>query len=147
MDLVIRAAIIYLVLLVILRVSGNRQFSELTAFDAVLLIIISETTQQALVGDDFSMTASIILITTLIGLDISISILKRTSKTADAILEGVPVLLVDDGQLLEKNMHAERVDEEDILTAARQLHGLERLDQVKYAILERGGMISIVPAR
>jgi uncharacterized membrane protein YcaP (DUF421 family) len=146
MDLVIRGAIIYLFLLVILRVSGNRQFSELTAFDAVLIIIISETTQQALVGDDFSMTASIILVTTLVGLDVLISLLKRTSRTADSILEGVPVLLVDNGRLLEKNMHAERVDEEDILTAARLTHGLERMDQVKYAVLERGGSISIIPA-
>jgi uncharacterized membrane protein YcaP (DUF421 family) len=147
MDLVIRGAIIYAVLFVLMRAAGHRQFSELTAFDAVLLIIISETTQQALVGDqDFSIITATVLISTLIGIDVAISLVKRYWRQADLLIEGVPVLLMDDGKLLEENLKRERVDEEDILEAARQLQGLENLKQVKYAILERSGSISIIPA-
>jgi uncharacterized membrane protein YcaP (DUF421 family) len=147
MDLVIRGIIIYAVVFLLMRASGNRQFSELTAFDAVLIIIISETTQQALIGgEDFSLTTAVVLISTLIGVDIVISLIKQKSKKADLVLEGVPVLLVEQGKLLEKNLKQERVDEEDILEAARSVQGLERMDQIKYAILERNGSISVIPA-
>lgn len=145
MDLVIRGAAIYLFLFVILRISGNRQFSELTTFDAVLLIIISEATQQGLIGDeDFSMTTVFIIIGTFVGLDIVISLVKQWSKKADEIMEGVPVLLFDNGEFLRTNMGKERVDENDILVAAREMYGLQSLDGVKYAVLERGGNISII---
>jgi uncharacterized membrane protein YcaP (DUF421 family) len=147
MELVIRAVIIYVVLFVLLRVSGNRQFSELTAFDAVLLLIISEATQQALIGNqDFSITGAIVIVVSLISVDILFSLGKRYSKRIDLLLEGVPVLLMEDGQLIVRNMNRERVDEEDILAAAREKHGLESLQDVKHAILERNGTISIIPA-
>ena len=148
MDLVIRAVVINVVLFVLLRMSGNRQFSELTAFDAVLLLIISEATQQALLGDeDFSITAAIVIVVSLISVDILFSLGKRYSKRIDLLLEGVPVLLMENGQLIVRNMNRERVDEEDILAAAREKHGLESLEDVKHAILERNGTISIIPAR
>jgi uncharacterized membrane protein YcaP (DUF421 family) len=146
MDLVVRAAIVYLVLLTLMRISGNRQFSELTAFDAVLLIIISEATQQALMGDqDFSLTAAFIVIVTLLGIDILMSLVKQRWDKAETVIEGVPVLLVDDGKLIRQNLDQERVDEEDIMAAARQLRGLESIDEIKYAVLERDGVISIIP--
>jgi uncharacterized membrane protein YcaP (DUF421 family) len=148
MELVIRGAIVYLFIFVIMRASGNRQFSELTAFDAVLLIIISEATQQALLGgQDFSLTAAFIVISTLVATDILLSYAKRFSKKADLLLEGVPVLLMEDGKLKDENLKAERVDEGDILAAARMLQGLEDLGQIKYAVLERNGTISIIPAK
>ena len=94
MELVARAAFIYVFLFVIMRISGNRQFSGLTNFDVVLLLIISEATQQGLLGnDDFSMTAAFILVGTLVGIDIALSLVKQRSKKADIVMEGVPVLL------------------------------------------------------
>jgi uncharacterized membrane protein YcaP (DUF421 family) len=148
MDLVIRAALIYLVLYLLLRASGNRQFSQLTAFDAVLLLIVSEAVQQALIGDeDFSLTAAGIIVITFIALDIALSLVKQASKAADMVIEGVPVLLVDNGDLIKQNMRQERVDEDDILAAARLQMGLESLDQVKYAVLERDGSIGIIPRK
>jgi uncharacterized membrane protein YcaP (DUF421 family) len=147
MGLVIRAAVMYATIFVLLRVSGNRQFSELTAFDAALLIIISEATQQAMIGNqDFSLTAAIIVSVTLIGIDIVLSFVKQWSKTADLLMEGVPVLLMDEGKLIDRNMKKERVDISDILAAAREIHGIDRLDSIRYAILERNGTISVIPA-
>jgi uncharacterized membrane protein YcaP (DUF421 family) len=145
MDAVIRAAAIYLFLTVLMRAAGKRQFSELTVFDFVLLLIVAEATQQGLLGQDFSVTYAILVITTLVLMDIIFSLIKQRSRFAEKVIDGVPVLLVDNGELLRGPMGRERVDEEDILSQARLLHGLERMDQVKYAILERDGKISIIP--
>ena len=147
MDAIVRAAVIYLFLTVIMRAAGKRQFSEMTVFDFVLLLIVAEATQQGLLGQDFSVTYAMLAITTLVGIDVVLSMLKQKSRFAEKVIDGVPTLLVDNGEFLHGPMNRERVDEEDIMSTARLLHGLERLDQVKYAILERDGKISIIPRR
>ena len=114
-------------------------------FDFVLLLIIAETTQQALLGDDYSLTNAFILITALIGIDIGLSLLKRRFKRLDRIIDGQPTLVVENGKPLHDRMQIVRVDEADVLEAARRLRGLERMDQIKYAILEQSGGITIVP--
>lgn len=145
MDAVLRGAAIYLFLLLVFRVSGNRSLSQATTFDFVLLLIISETTQQALLGEDFSVTGAFLLILTLCVLDQLFAWLKDKSKLADKLIDGLPILVVENGKPIEAHMRREHVDEEDVLQAARQHQGLERLDQVKYAVLERNGGISVVP--
>src|SRR5690606_4288355 len=94
MDSVIRAIIVYFFLLLIFRVSGKRTLKDLTVFDFVLLLIIAETTQQALLGDDFSITNSIILITTLVLIDIGLSLMKEYSKKFEKLVEGVPMIIL-----------------------------------------------------
>jgi uncharacterized membrane protein YcaP (DUF421 family) len=112
----------------------------------VLLLIISEVTQQALVGDDdFSLTAGLILILTLVGLDILISVLKDSSEPAAKVMDGVPMLLLENGNPIQQTLKKERVDEAEILAQAREGHGIESLDQIKYAVLEADGKIGIVP--
>jgi uncharacterized membrane protein YcaP (DUF421 family) len=147
MDLVIRGIAVYLFLLLIFRVSGKRSLRNATTFDFVLLLIVAETTQQALVGDDASVTGAFLLIVVLVGTDILLSLVKRWSPRLDRLIEGQPLVILRNGVPLRERMHVERVDEEDILTAARDGHGLERLDEIKCAILERNGAISIVPRR
>lgn len=145
MDAVLRGVSIYIIIFILMRVSGKRTFAEITAFDFVLLLIIAETTQQALLGEDFSIMNSALLITTLLVVDIGLSLLKQRSKKAAKWLDGTPVLLVQDGVLLRERMNKTRVSEEEVLEAARQAHGLERMDQIKHAVLEQGGGISIIP--
>jgi uncharacterized membrane protein YcaP (DUF421 family) len=145
MTSVARGLAVYFFLLVIFRVAGKRSLTEVTTFDFVLLLIISETTQQAMIGEDFSVTGSFILIGTLVGADLLMSLLKQKFQTLDYALDGTPLILVDNGRLLKDRMDRERVDESDILEAARELQGLERMDQIKYAVLERSGRITIVP--
>jgi uncharacterized membrane protein YcaP (DUF421 family) len=147
MDTLFRALAIYFGLLVILRGSGKRSLSQVTTFDFVLLLILGEATQQALIGDDFSITTGLLLIASLVGIDMTLSFLKMKSPRLDALMEGRPVLIVADGEPLQDRMRDERVDLDDVLAAAREKQGLERLDQIKYAILERSGGISIVPRR
>lgn len=146
MDSVLRAAAVYLILLVILRVAGKRTLAQVTVFDFVLLLIISEATQQALLGEDFSITTAAIVIGTLVLFDIALSMLKQRSPRLDRIIDDTPVVIVDHGRALQDRMRHARIDEEEVLIAAREAHGLERLDQIKYAVLERSGGISIVPA-
>jgi uncharacterized membrane protein YcaP (DUF421 family) len=145
MDAVLRAAVVYIVLLVVFRIAGERTMSSMTTFDFVLLLIIAEATQQALVGEDFSITKAVLVIITLIGMDIGLSLLKDRSRLFHKLIEGVPMVLVEDGQVLDDRMRWARVDIEDVLQAARERQGLERMDQIKYAVLERTGEISIVP--
>ena len=145
MDSVLRAASVYLILLIIMRVAGKRTLAQVTAFDFILLLIIGEATQQALLGEDFSVINAAVVIGTLVLLDIALSVLKQRSTKLDRIIDDSPVVIVDNGKLLRDRMDRARIDEQEILVAARELHGLERLEQIKYAVLERSGGISIVP--
>lgn len=140
-----RGLAVYFFLLLVFRISGKRGLGQITTFDFVLLLIVAETTQQALVGEDFSITNAFILIATLLGAEIGLTLLKREFPRADRVLDGMPLIIFQDGKPLRERLKKERVDEEDILSAARKLHGLERLDQIKYAVLERDGGITIIP--
>jgi uncharacterized membrane protein YcaP (DUF421 family) len=142
---IFRAAAVYLTLLLLFRIAGKRTLNEITTFDFVLLLIISEAVQQAMIGNDNSITNSFLIVLTLVGLDIGLSVLKRAAPRVERLLDPRPVVIVSNGVMQEEAAARERVDQEDVLSAARSLHGLERMDQVKHAILETGGRISIIP--
>jgi uncharacterized membrane protein YcaP (DUF421 family) len=145
MNPIFRGAAIYLFLLLIFRIMGKRSLNETTTFDFVLLLIISEVTQQALVGDDYSITGSALLICTLMGLDLILTLLKEALPGIAKLTEGAPLIIVDHGKPLKKRMDKTKVGEDDILHAARLNMGLERMEQIKYAVLEKDGTISIIP--
>lgn len=145
MDSVFRALAIYAILLIIFRISGKRSLAQITTFDFVLLLVIGEATQQALLGDDFSLTNAFIVIVTLVGIDIGLSLLKQRSPKLELLLDNAPLIIVENGRPLQERMDKARIDESDVLTAARELQGLERMDQIKYAVLERSGGVSIIP--
>ena len=146
MDAILRAGAVYFFLLVLFRLMGKRSLAQITTFDFILLLIVSEATQQGMLGDDFSITKAMIVIVTLVALDRGLDSLSHRSRTVDKWLNDVPVVIVDNGELLEERMHKEEINVADILEQARQSQGIERLEQIKYAILERNGGISIVPA-
>ena len=145
MDAIVRGLVVYLFLMILFRIAGRRTLGSITNFDFVLLLIISEATQNAMIGNDYSVTNGFLVILTLVGLDIALSYLKQRFPAMERYLDGLPLILVDQGRPLKDLMYRVRVDEQDILAAAREKHGLERMDQIKYAILETNGMISIVP--
>jgi uncharacterized membrane protein YcaP (DUF421 family) len=145
MDALLRGISVYFFLLLVFRITGQRSLGQVTTFDFVLLLIIAETTQQALLGDDFSVTNAFLLIATLVTVDIGLSLLKRRSRTLDRLLEGVPLVVVEDGKPLEDRMARAGIDAEDVMAAARERQGLERMEQIRYAVLERNGGISIIP--
>jgi uncharacterized membrane protein YcaP (DUF421 family) len=145
MESVIRALAIYGLLLVVFRFTGNRSLGQITTFDFILLLIISEAIQNGMVGADYSVTNAFLLVLTLVMIDIGLSLIKSRLPVFERWLEGVPIVIVEHGHPLLDRMEKSRVDVGDVLTAARKLHGLERMDQVKYAVLERSGDISIIP--
>lgn len=145
METVIRGAALYFILLIVLRLSGRRTLTQLTPFDLVLLLIVAETTQQGLLGNDFSLINSLILIVVLFGIDITLSYAKRENPKLGLMLDGSPTVLISLGKPDMKKIRLARVTLDDIMTSAREQHGLERLDQVRFAVLEADGDISIVP--
>ncbi len=147
MESVVRGAVIYLVLLLVMRISGRRTLSEATAFDFVLLLIIAETTQQALLGDDFSITNAVVLFVTLIVIDIGLSYLKQWSPTANRLLQGIPTVIIRNGELDRHALKRARIGESDILVAARQKQGVASLDDIEHAVLETDSGISVIPRK
>jgi uncharacterized membrane protein YcaP (DUF421 family) len=145
MEAVLRAAAIYLFLFIVFRIAGKRSLAEVTTFDFVLLLVIGEAASNALSNNDFSITSSAIVITTLIAIDILLSQITARSEFIAKVVDSVPLILIDDGELLKDRMKKVRISDGDILQYARDSHGLERLDQIKYAVLERSGGVSIIP--
>ncbi len=147
MDSVLRTVVIYFVLLGLFNIAGKRVLTQTNTFDFVVLLIISEATQQAMVGDDPSLTNAFLVIVTLLGISTAISVWKQRSGQLETLLTGGPLVVVQHGQPLKDRMRMARLDEEDILQAARDKHGLERMEQIKYAVLEHSGSISIIPSQ
>ncbi|MGN8275927.1 DUF421 domain-containing protein [Pseudomonas sp. SMN5] len=144
MDSVLRAAAMYLALMVLFKIAGRRSLAELTTFDFVLLMIIGEATQQALLGDDFSLTNSLMVIVTLIAIDVGLSLLKQRSRWVSQLIDGGPTVIVENGRILQGRMRHARLVEADIMEAARSSQGIETLEQIKFAIIERNGKISVI---
>lgn len=145
MDAVLRAAAMYLFLVIVFRFAGKRTLAEVTPFDLILLLIIAEAVGPAMLDGDHSFTTSALVVVTLIAFEIVFTVLQRRFEWFDRLVDGLPVLLIDNGELLTKRLRRFRVDEVAIMEAARELQGLERMDQVKYAVLERSGKLTIVP--
>lgn len=145
MDTLLRASAMFIFILIVFRVSGKRTLQEATVFDFVMLLIISEATQQALVDEDFSLINGFLVITTYVMISIGLSLLKQRSKKSEKLLDGVAEIVVEKGQPDKLKLKKARIDEEDILESAREKHELSTMDEIKYAILEKNGTITIVP--
>jgi uncharacterized membrane protein YcaP (DUF421 family) len=145
MDSVLRAAFIYFFLLTVFRIAGRRTLSEMTTFDFVLLLIIGEATEPVLLGDDPSIVHAALVIITLLFINIGMSLIKSRWKTMEKLMDGVPTIIVEHGRLLQEHMSTARVSQDDVMEAARRMHGIERLEQIKCAIVEVSGGITIVP--
>lgn len=147
MEPILRSAAIYAFLLLIMRLSGKRTLSSITTFDFVLLLVVGEATQQALLGDDFSVTNGFLVITALVGIDIAVSLVKERSSAFATLVEGTPLVIVENGKPLLERMEKSRVDIADVLAEGRHSQGIEKLDQIKYAVLEKSGSISVIPKK
>jgi uncharacterized membrane protein YcaP (DUF421 family) len=145
MNPILRATVVFFFLMLVFRLAGKRSLAQITSFDFVLLLIIGEATQNALIGQDYSLTNAALVIITLVMLDIGLSLVKARFPRLEPVLDDLPLVLVENGRAITDRMREARVDEEDVLAAARELQGLERMDQVKYAVLERSGGITVIP--
>jgi uncharacterized membrane protein YcaP (DUF421 family) len=144
MEMVIRVGIIYLVILAGLRLLGKREFGELSPLELVSLMLIPEIVSESLGHEDPSLTNGLIGIATLFLLVFLTSLVMYRFKRAEEMIEGMPAVLVQHGAYVEAAMHREHVTANEIATEMRKA-GLERLDQIRWAVLETDGKISIIP--
>lgn len=142
-EFVLRAVIVYVVILVLVRLSGKRTVGQFTPFDMILLVLLGTAVQNSLIGEDVSLLGGLILAATLIGLNYLVGFVTSRSKRADRLIEGVPVVLARDGKLFERVLKKELVSAADFDEAMRQ-SGCGELDKVKLALLETNGQITII---
>jgi uncharacterized membrane protein YcaP (DUF421 family) len=143
MDLVIRAVVLYAFIVIIMRVMGRRELTTLSPIDLVLLIVLGDAVQQGLTQDDYSVTGTIIVIGTIATLQLLTSYLGFRSRIARRVLEGDPLVLIEDGKLIERNMRRERLTPADVAEEMR-VQQIGSFDKVKWAILERSGEMTFI---
>lgn len=145
METVLRMAFIYIFLMIALRAMGKRELNKLSAFELVMLLLIPELFSQAALREDFSMTNATIATATLLTLVLLTSVISHLSRRAHKVINGTPTVLVRAGRYIEENMNRERIGPEELLAEMHKA-GFERLEQIKWAILEDDGKIALVPA-
>ena len=144
MDLVIRATVVFGFIFLVTRIAGRRQLSELEPFDVILLVVLGDLVQQGITQSDESVTGTLIVISTVTLLSVSVGWLSFRFGRVRLITEGEPIILIHDGEIIEPNLRRERLTRSDLEEEARGQQ-LSSLDDVRYAILEDGGTISIIP--
>ena len=145
-EYALRAAIVYVFLLLVLRLTGKRQVGQLSPFDLVLLLVLSNAVQNSMNGGDNSVTAGVILVLTLFCLNSLVGYLSYRSKKVELVVEGKPQILVHNGVVDEEVLGRERISRHELMSAVRQA-GMTELDEVRVAILENNGRISVIGKR
>jgi uncharacterized membrane protein YcaP (DUF421 family) len=145
MDIVARAAIIFFVLLVMTRAVGRRELSSMEPFDIILLVVIGDLVQQGVTQSDYSMTGAVTVMATIAVLTVAMSYLSYRFRRLRPVLEGEPLVLLQDGQPIERNLRRERITIDELRAAAREQQ-LASLDRVRLAILETSGRITFIPS-
>jgi uncharacterized membrane protein YcaP (DUF421 family) len=143
MDLVLRAVVVFVFVLLLTRVIGKRELGTLQPFDLILLIVLGDALQQGLTQDDYSLTGAILVVGTIALLQVFVSWLSFRFPRTRPILEGEPVIIVQDGKVIERNLKRERLTVEEITEEARKQQ-IAHLSDIRYAVLETGGQISFI---
>lgn len=143
---VLRAAVVFAFVLLLLRVAGKRQIGQMTPFDLVLLLVISNAVQNSMNGGDNSITAGLILAATLVAIDSGLGWLAFRNKTVDRLLEGKPVILIHGGTIDHQALANVQMSQAD-LQAALRANGHISADEIQYAILETTGRVSVIPSK
>jgi uncharacterized membrane protein YcaP (DUF421 family) len=143
MDLVLRATVMFFLILVITRAVGRRELSSMEPFDLILLVVMGDLIQQGVTQSDYSLTGATIVITTIAVLTVGTAYLSFRFRALRPLLEGEPIILVAGGRVLETNLKRQRMTVEEVLAEARQ-QSIGDLDDVEYAVLESNGQISFL---
>ena len=141
-ELMLRVVIVYVAIFVLLRVVGKKHVGELTPFDLVVLLLLSESVQNALIADDKSVTCGILAAATLFGLSQLVGFVSWRSKRAERVLEGIPRVLVRHGHVYKDVLAREQITQKELLEALRR-EGCTSLTKVRYAVLENDGAITV----
>ena len=143
MDLVIRATVVFVVILIVTRAVGRRELSSMEPFDLILLVVIGDLVQQGVTQSDNSVTGAVTVIATMAVLTVLTAYLSFRFRRLRPLLEGDPVVLVADGRVLDSNLRRQRMTHEELAAEAR-LQSIGSLDQIRYAVLESNGRVSFL---
>jgi uncharacterized membrane protein YcaP (DUF421 family) len=143
-EFVLRGIIIYVFLIVLLRLTGKRQVGQLSPFDLVLLLVLSNAVQNAMNGGDNSVIGGMISAATLVGVNWIVGILTYRSKKLEALVEGRPEVLIRDGKLFQQTLERAKLTHHEVMAALREA-GCGSIDEVRAALLENDGSISVIP--
>jgi uncharacterized membrane protein YcaP (DUF421 family) len=145
MDIVLRATVVFFVVLLVTRVVGKRELASLEPFDVILLVVIGDLVQQGVTQSDYSLTGAILAIVTISLLTVATAYVSYRFRTLRPVLEGEPVVLIENGNLLDANLRRERLTVEELIAEARQ-QSIGSLDDVEWVVLETTGRISFLQA-
>jgi len=143
MEMVLRAIAVFLFLLVLTRVIGRRELSSLEPFDLILLIVLGDVVQQGLTQDDYSLTGAFLVIGTFAILQVFVSWIGYRFPFARPVLEGEPIIIIQDGELIERNLKRERLTRQEIAEEARSQQ-IAHISEVRWGVLETNGKISFI---
>jgi uncharacterized membrane protein YcaP (DUF421 family) len=143
MDIVVRATVAFLFVLLLTRIVGRRELSTLEPFDLILLVTIGDLVQQGVTQNDFSVTGLILAAGTMAVLTVVFSYLPWRFQLLRPLLEGEPVILIEDGNVIEKNLRRNRLTQEEVAAEARGQQ-IASFDEVRWAVLETSGKISFI---
>ena len=146
MDIALRGIALYLFVYLLTRVTGRRELASLEPFDLVLLIVLGDAVQQGLTQDDYTVTGAVIAVATIASLQVGTSYLAFRFRWARRLLDGDPIVLVQDGRLIEHNLRRERITAEEIAAQAR-VQQIASIEDVQWAVFERSGNISFLPKK
>jgi uncharacterized membrane protein YcaP (DUF421 family) len=144
-DIVWRAAAMFVLLLLITRVIGRRELASMAPFDIILLVVTGDLIQQGVTQSDYSMTGAALAVSTIALLAVAISYLSFRVRRLRPLLEGEPIVLVENGRIIEANLRRERITVEELAAEARQ-NEIADLEEIRWAVLETSGKISFIPA-
>ena len=144
MDLVIRAVVAFLFVYLLTRVIGRRELSSMEPFDLIMLVMIGDLVQQGVTQNDFSVTGMMLVGSTVALLTVAVSYVNFRFPRLRPVLDGEPIIVVEDGMPIDRNLRRNRITHEELAAAARS-NGIGSLDSVKWAVLETNGRISFIP--
>ena len=143
MDVVFRALFVFILLYIVMRVIGRRELSSLEPFDLILLVVLGDLVQQGVTQDEYSVTGILLAIGTIALLQLAVSFVNFRFPRLRPLLDGEPIVVLQDGKPIERNMRRERVTVDDLAAAARQ-QNIAKLDDVQWAVLETNGTLSFI---
>ncbi len=143
-EIVLRTAIVYLFLVVVLRITGKREVGQMSILELIVILIISDAVQNSMVGENATLWGGLVAVLTLLAMDLGLKALTGRSKRLRRAVEGEPRLLVRDGHLLDRALREEGVEPDQVRAAIRG-QGIARVEDVRLAVLETDGSISVIP--
>jgi len=143
-DLVLRAAVVYVLIFVVTRAVGRRELSTMEPFDLILLVVVGDLVQQGVTQSDYSVTGAVTVISVIAVMTVLFSYASYKAPRLRPVLEGEPIVLVQDGQVIERNLRRQRMTVEEVAAEAR-LQQIGSLEELRFAVLETSGKISFIP--